>query len=125
MAAAGLLAVVPSVSASGTKCNPGCEAQAEFRSRGEILIVHDYKRDHHSGVAILQFRVGNTWHDAGAFNGYFWNSSGFTAPPTRYNLAFAEGREVRYRACKGDRDGTHPNGGRVFDCSRYWRYDEA
>ena len=134
MVGAGLLVVAPSASASGTKCNPGCEAQVEFRSYGEHLIVHDYARDGHSAVALVQQWIVDAWGDGywvnknGVYgrNGHFWNSMGFDGPAVDYNISIPENRPVRYRACKGESDWyDHPNGGVTFDCSANWRYDRA
>jgi hypothetical protein len=124
----GLFVVTPSASASGTKCNPGCEAQAEFRSHGEHMIVHDYEKDGHSAVALMQQYIDGVWwnvNTTSGTNGHFWNSTGFNHPPVDYNLSISERRRVRYRACKGEANWTHPNGGNTFDCSAHWRYDRA
>jgi hypothetical protein len=104
--------------ASGTKCNPGCEASMEFRSRGEIITVHDLSRDGHSAVGELEVYVNGEW--LGHNQATYWNSNGFDGPAERYNESIPDGTPVRYRACKGER------GENVFwDCSRYWRHDVA
>lgn len=124
----GLFAAAPSASASGSKCNPGCEAQVEFRSKGEILTVHDYARDGHSAVALVQVRIDGVWFNKNGrygVNGHFWNRSGFDAPPKVYNISIIDGREVRYRACTGEFSSSHPNSGALVECSVNWRYDRA
>jgi hypothetical protein len=120
--AGGLLLVVPSAAPSGSKCNPGCEAQAEFWSRGEILVVHDYDADGYSAVAYVQYKKGGSWRDVPSptIDDRFWNSRGRSATVKVFNLSIKDGRRVRYLACKGERAALS-----VHDCSRNWHYDRA
>jgi hypothetical protein len=110
--------IAPSAQASGSKCNPGCEASVDFRSYGERFIVHDNERDGHSAVGEFQVLIGGDW--LGLNQAVFWNSNRFVGPPEVFNLSVRDGTPVRYRACVGERAERT-----FFDCSRNWRRDEA
>jgi hypothetical protein len=116
-----LLAGAGMARASSTKCNPGCEARADFRSRGEILTVHDYAKNGHSAVGWLEVRHNGEW--LGFNDTVYWNSKGFRNSARVFNLTIPDGTPIRFKACQGDRDVGQE--GTFFDCSRYWRYDGA
>lgn len=90
--AVGTVLNAPAAVASGGVCNPGCSANVEFESDGEILTVHDYSPDGLSAVA--EFDT----HRDGSIS-YFFNSNGYEGPPAVFNLDLPEGTLVRYRAC--------------------------
>ena len=107
------------VHASGSRCNPGCEAKVTYRSGKQHLKIRDKARDGHSAVGELQARVNGEWFP---FNeSGFWNSRGSDKRPKVVDLSgVRNGLRIRYRACVGDRPDR-----RVFDCSRKWRRDRA
>lgn len=126
---AGLVDVAPAT-ASNTKCSRGCDAKVRFKSKGEILTVHDLKADGRSAVALVQEWRDGAWRNKnGKYgkHGHFWNSKGFRAAPKVYNLSIPEGRAIRYRACEGERDKRYAVGGKVYmkTCSRKWQMDTA
>ncbi|MET8647371.1 hypothetical protein ABZX69_44760 [Streptomyces sp. NPDC004074] len=98
----------PAAVASGGVCNPGCSANVEFESYGEILTVHDYSADGLSAVA--EFDT----HRDGSIS-YFINSNGYDAPPKVFNLDLPEGTLVRYRACL-----TNSGSGIYTNCSGWY-----
>jgi hypothetical protein len=109
--AAGAPAALAS-SPPGGICNPGCEANVEFRSHGEVFTVHDYAKDGHSTVGLLDWYADGSWHRLDTL----WNSKGFNASPVVRNYSIPEGVKIRYAACLGE----SPTG-KIFDCSGWHR----
>jgi hypothetical protein len=126
--ATGLFVVSPSASANGSICNPGCEAQADFRakkSKKEVLIVHDLEEDGHSGVGVIEVFDQAVGQWLGFDDAAYFNTRGFEQRPKRFKLRIPNGTRVRYQACVGDRDAGDTGLGEFLDCSLGWRYDVA
>ncbi|MEV7192709.1 hypothetical protein AB0N81_13050 [Streptomyces sp. NPDC093510] len=110
---AGLLLGAPSAMADGGVCNPGCEANVEFQSHGEIFTVHDYASNGVGTIGLIDIKVNGVWN---AYDDVI-NAKGYNAPPVVVNYEIAEGTPVRYKACQHNSSGP-------YDCSG-WYYDKA
>ncbi|MET9834817.1 hypothetical protein ABZ078_37310 [Streptomyces sp. NPDC006385] len=109
-----LLFGAPTASADGSVCNPGCEAAVDFKSYGEVFVVHDYDSNGVGTIGQIDIRSGGVWV---AYDDVI-NAKGYDAPPVTVNYEIAEGTKVRYRACQ------HNSSAGAFDCSG-WRTDTA
>lgn len=103
------------IPASGGVCNPGCSANATFKSYGEIFTVHDYSADGYSTVGYLYTWNGSAWK----LHGSAWDRNGYAGPPVTKNFSIPEGTPVAYDACLVTHDHTT-----AFHCSNYY-YDKA
>lgn len=112
--AGALVVTAPGASASGSICNDGhCAAKVEFKSTGEIFVVHDMAPDRKAAVGEIEFFLSGQWQTH-----WVWNTKGYAGPPVSVNYSLPEGTPVRYAACLGE------STGEVYDCS-WWREDTA
>jgi hypothetical protein len=104
----------PTASADGSVCNPGCEAAVDFKSYGEVFVVHDYDSNGVATIGQIDIKSGGVWY---AYDDVI-NSKGYDAAPVTVNYEIAEGTAVRYRACQ------HSGSNYAYDCSG-WHTDKA